>query len=194
VAAGIPPGTARRRDPVVAVLDAPQRGRDPRGTRHHATCASARRHERHPRTGVGGRRRLHRPHPGVARATSMQKPRPSKAPWKRHRLPRVARVHKLSLRSVRMTSVGHLHPAPVVHQPASGTVPSPSAGHSAAGAGRAHASSSSFARPLTGLVSASCRQIRCPRAVRARRPRGRARALRSAWSRRSRGPTRLQRL
>jgi hypothetical protein len=55
-------------------------------------------------------------------------------------------------------------------------------------------SSSSFARPLTGLVSASCRQIRCPRAVRARRPRGRARALRSAWSRRSRGPTRLQRL
>jgi hypothetical protein len=46
------------------------------------------------------------------------------------------------------------------------------------------------ARPLTELVNASWRQIRCPRAARAQPPRGRARSPRAAWSRRSRAPTR----
>jgi hypothetical protein len=41
---GAPPGAARRRDPVVAVRNAPRRGRDPRGTRHRglAPCAVTR--------------------------------------------------------------------------------------------------------------------------------------------------------
>jgi hypothetical protein len=45
---------------------------------------------------------------------------------------------------------------------------------------------------VTGLVSASCRQIRCARADPAQPPRGRARSPRAAWSRRARAPTRAR--
>src|SRR3954447_7559491 len=71
-----------------------------------------------------------------------------------------------------------------------GTVSSPSAGHSpsAAGAAGHPPRRRASARPVTGLLSASCHQNRRPPAAGARPPRGRARSPRAAWSRRSRAP------